>query len=50
VGLLIGDARKACAVLHWRPTVNFGELVTEMVQAEMKSLSASWDGSWGITI
>jgi len=39
VDLLISDPSKAHSVLGWEPTVNFTELVTMMVDADMKRLS-----------
>jgi GDPmannose 4,6-dehydratase len=36
---LVGDSTKARAVLGWRPTYTFDELVTEMVQADLDTLS-----------
>jgi GDPmannose 4,6-dehydratase len=39
VDLLIGDASKARCVLGWEPTVNFIELIEQMVDADMQSLS-----------
>lgn len=38
VDLLIGDASKAHAALHWRPTVDFAGLIKEMVHADMAAL------------
>lgn len=38
VDLLIGDARKACVELGWKPKYTFRELVREMVQHEMDQL------------
>jgi len=40
VDLLIGDASKARNVLNWEPRVNFVGLVEEMVQSDMKLISA----------
>ena len=40
VDLLIGDARKAEAVLGWRPEVDFYRLVKEMVHADIESISS----------
>ncbi len=37
VDLLIGDASKAHAKLGWKPTIDFKQLVTIMVQAELES-------------
>jgi len=36
---LIGDCSKACDQLGWRPTVDFGSLVTMMVNADMERLA-----------
>jgi GDPmannose 4,6-dehydratase len=41
VNTLLGDASKARDVLGWRPTVTFGELVTQMVAADLARLGAS---------
>lgn len=38
VDLLVGDPRKAQAVLGWQPTVTFEELVHLMVEADLKLL------------
>ena len=38
VDLLVGDASRAAKVLGWSPTVNFEELVTMMVDADMALL------------
>ena len=35
---LLGDASKAASRLGWRATTSFEELVTEMVQADLKSV------------
>ena len=40
VDLLIGDATKARDVLGWKPTVGFSELVTMMVESDLRALSA----------
>ena len=40
VDLLMGDASKAHAALSWSPTVGFGGLVKEMVQADLASISS----------
>lgn len=37
VDSLVGDASKAHTKLGWRHKVNFGELVTEMVEADLKA-------------
>ena len=39
VDLLVGDATKAAEELDWRPEVEFSELVTTMVDADMDLLS-----------
>ena len=39
VDLLIADPRKARSVLGWEPSVNFKELVTMMVDADLERLS-----------
>jgi len=36
VDVLLGDRSKAFKQLNWKPTVSFGELVYEMVEAELK--------------
>ena len=36
VEALIGDATKAHTVLGWKPTCTFSELVSEMVQSDLK--------------
>lgn len=41
VDLLIGDATRASERLGWKPEYTFGELVDEMVEADMKALSES---------
>lgn len=38
VDMLIGDPSKAKAVLGWRPTVTFEDLVTRMVEADLSRL------------
>jgi GDPmannose 4,6-dehydratase len=38
VDLLIGDAAKARAALGWRPTYSFRQLVSEMVQGDLRML------------
>ena len=40
VDLLISDSSKAHSVLGWEPAVNFKELVTMMVDADLKRLSS----------
>ena len=32
---LLGDASKAKQVLGWQPTISFGQLTSEMVQADL---------------
>ena len=39
VDLLIGDPKKASAVLGWQPQVGFEELVRMMVDADLSALS-----------
>ncbi|MGB6059350.1 MAG: GDP-mannose 4,6-dehydratase, partial [Microthrixaceae bacterium] len=39
VELLVGDASKAAEVLGWKPTVQFEDLVTMMVDADLDLLS-----------
>jgi GDPmannose 4,6-dehydratase len=41
VDLLIGDASKAHSVLQWRPSVDFAELIKEMVHADLSALSSA---------
>jgi GDPmannose 4,6-dehydratase len=41
VDLLIGDASKAHRVLQWRPTIDFTELIREMVDSDVKLISSS---------
>jgi GDPmannose 4,6-dehydratase len=41
IDVLRGDSAKARRVLDWRPTVGFEELVTMMVEADLKLLSQS---------
>lgn len=36
VDSLLGDASKAKALLHWEPTVGFGDLVSEMVREDLR--------------
>ena len=38
--LLVGDASKARKVLGWKPSVNFRELVTMMVDAELRTFAS----------
>ena len=40
VDLLIGDAAKALAVLDWSPRYTFGQLVQEMVDADLQCLAS----------
>jgi len=42
VDLLIGDASKAREVLGWKPKVSFPELVTMMVDADLKATQQGW--------
>jgi GDPmannose 4,6-dehydratase len=37
VDLLIGDATKAKKVLDWEPKVSFNELITMMVESDLRS-------------
>ena len=37
VDSLLGDARKAQAMLGWKPTISFKQLVAEMVRADLRS-------------
>ncbi|MGI8654650.1 MAG: GDP-mannose 4,6-dehydratase [Pyrinomonadaceae bacterium] len=41
VDLLVGDASKARRVLDWQPRHTFAEMITEMVQADLKAIGAS---------
>jgi GDPmannose 4,6-dehydratase len=41
VDLLVGDATKAGQILGWEPSVSFQELVSMMVEADLKALSDS---------
>jgi GDPmannose 4,6-dehydratase len=41
VDVLVGDATKAREVLGWRPTREFHELVSEMVQADLNAISSN---------
>jgi GDPmannose 4,6-dehydratase len=45
VDLLIGDASKARRVLGWEPTTNFGDLIKEMVRADLELVTAGVRGS-----
>jgi GDPmannose 4,6-dehydratase len=38
IDLLVGDCKKARQVLGWRPKYTFGELVSEMVRADLKGV------------
>jgi GDPmannose 4,6-dehydratase len=40
VDLLVGDAAKARSVLGWQPTYSFRELVSEMVDFDLKDLQS----------
>jgi GDPmannose 4,6-dehydratase len=40
VDVLCGDATKARTVLGWKPTISFGDMVTEMVEADLRRHSA----------
>ena len=39
VDLLLGDPRKAKRVLGWTASVNFEDMVREMVQSDLKTIS-----------
>lgn len=41
VDLLVGDSSKARRVLNWEPKVNFSDLVSMMVEADLKKLSGN---------
>jgi len=36
VDVLCGDATKARTVLGWEPTISFDDMVTEMVEADLR--------------
>ena len=40
VDLLVGDAAKAHATLGWQPLSTFAEMISEMVQSDLKAVSA----------
>ncbi|HEY0081822.1 MAG TPA: GDP-mannose 4,6-dehydratase [Pyrinomonadaceae bacterium] len=40
VDLLVGDATKAHATLGWQPLSTFAEMISEMVQSDLKAVSA----------
>ncbi len=40
VDLLVGDAAKAHATLGWQPHSTFAEMISEMVQSDLKAVSA----------
>jgi len=42
VDVLVGDAGKARAVLGWKPTVSFEELVAMMVEADVAAQRSGW--------
>ena len=44
VDLLVGDASKAGEKLGWEPTVSFGDLVRQMVNADLKNWSSRPEG------
>jgi GDPmannose 4,6-dehydratase len=44
VDLLVGDSAKARSVLGWTPTVDFEDLVTMMVSADLDLLSGRLRG------
>jgi GDPmannose 4,6-dehydratase len=43
--LLVGDPTKANHVLGWTPTVNFEQLVTMMVDADLRAIEAGPDAA-----
>ncbi len=45
VDLLIGDAKKACSVLKWQPTVDFAGLIKEMVHTDLGALASKSEPS-----
>ncbi|MFN4088263.1 MAG: GDP-mannose 4,6-dehydratase [Alphaproteobacteria bacterium] len=47
VAHLVGDARKARERLEWRPAVDFGSLVREMVEADMRAVADRTDRQYG---
>jgi GDPmannose 4,6-dehydratase len=50
VDLLIGDAAKALAVLDWSPRHTFGQLVQEMVDADLQCLASPHPTGHGKTV
>ena len=46
-GQILSDPSKARDVLGWRPTLNFEQMVAQMVQAQVKRLSSLIDGRDG---
>jgi GDPmannose 4,6-dehydratase len=44
VDLLVGDATKARTVLNWKPRYTFEDLIAEMVQNDLKAVSATSAG------
>jgi GDPmannose 4,6-dehydratase len=47
VDLLVGDPGKAKSALGWKPDVNFKQLVTMMVDADLERLSKSAPAATG---
>jgi GDPmannose 4,6-dehydratase len=41
VDILLGDASKAKRLLGWEPVVTLEEMISEMVEADLKRLSSS---------
>lgn len=50
VDLLIGDAAKAKRTLGWEPKVSFQELVTMMVEADLRAERQTLEGTKGIQV
>lgn len=46
---LVGDASRAAELLDWRPTISFQELVREMVEADLQSVSAVLESRSGLS-
>ena len=38
VNTLLGDARKARKLLKWKPKINFEELISEMIDSDLKKI------------
>ena len=49
VQALVGDASRANALLDWRPTVTFHELVQEMVEADLTASTTTPDTATGFS-